>query len=721
MSSNRRPAVCDARWVGIMTIAFAAVSPLHAADPQDNPFIIKVKNKASLVHLGSLDSFDKTPSGIKAAKLIIECLEQKRLDAAREALKIYEEIVPKENFGGEYTTLQWVCEYLIASPDEQKTMLADRFVARFHQSLAEDNYLGLRNYLRMKYHLDDKKDEKKDDNKNSKPDEAANKRQRYFEDSVLFSNPRRERWEKSSKIVEAVKLKKGDVVADVGCGQGYFTFKFADIVGPTGKIYAIDTNEMHIDYQTKLIKDFGITNVDPLKPSVRGVGLPEGTKLDCAFMCSLYHILYCSWLEEERTAFLTSIKSSLKPDGRLIIVDNGLVDDRTLPYHGPYIAKELVVAQLEHSGFRLVETHQVIPQRYVLIFKLADKNERPREAPSTIPEGCIYVPTASSLVTGPGPKFTKGGRKAARDVYQALDKNDKDAARAALAQYKELLPKESVGNDYLALSWYCEYVIASPDERKKLLQDRWTALYFESLGGDDFSFLKKYVKNQYLLDKADKDIEDASGSYDPGKLNPTEVDELELRGWNEIVVFSHPLREKWENTSQMLGFLKIKPGDVVADVGSGPGYFTFKFSELVGKQGRALALDTGDEGLDKIRAAIKKYDLTNIEPRKSLPNNTQLAPASVDVVFLCSLFHAIYLTDLEFVQEEFILSIKRGLKKGGRLVIADNEVLKEGRPVYYGPRIDRQLIIEQLKRYGFRLVDSAQFIPQRYILVFQSD
>ncbi|MCX7825399.1 MAG: methyltransferase type 11, partial [Verrucomicrobiae bacterium] len=64
-------------------------------------------------------------------------------------------------------------------------------------------------------------------------------------------------------------------------------------------------------------------------------------------------------------------------------------------------------------------------------------------------------------------------------------------------------------------------------------------------------------------------------------------------------------------------------------------------------------------------------------------------------------------------------SLKRSLRPGARLVIADNAILDDAANPYYGPRIAPELIISQLKYYGFRLVDRAQFIPQRYILVFE--
>jgi SAM-dependent methyltransferase len=96
--------------------------------------------------------------------------------------------------------------------------------------------------------------------------------------------------------------------------------------------------------------------------------------VDVAFMCSLYHIIYIVYREGARENFLASIKSALKPDGRLVIVDNSVVESADRPYHGPYIAKELIVAQLKYYGFRLEDSFQPVNQRYVLTFRLQPQN-----------------------------------------------------------------------------------------------------------------------------------------------------------------------------------------------------------------------------------------------------------------------------------------------------------------------------------------------------------
>jgi predicted methyltransferase len=708
--------------MAFLGVALSLVLPVRGAD---NPSVppgahttgdcIKVTSKASLVHLGSLDSFDITTGGTTAAIQILECVEKGNLEGARGASAIYQRIIPNENFGGEYTALNWLCEYLVAPPREQKALLQDRYVASFYHVLADNNYDLLRTYLRRKYHIGQ--------GKTREDDEAAH-RFRFLEDFILFNNPRREQWEKSSRIIEAIGLKPGAVVADVGCGPGYYTFKFAEIVGGAGQVYAIDNNERHLRYLSGLTKEFGIRNVHVVKPLAGDVNLPGDVQLDHAFLCSMYHVLYAAASEGEREGFIASIRRRLKPGGTLVLVDNSLVEDQTLPYHGPHIAKELVINQLEHYGFTLVATHQFIPQRYMLIFKLSGEGAA-ATGRGTLCDGKDCIPLRSSLSLvhfdkgGTGPGFSLAGRKAARHFYLALDRGDKTEARTAAALFKELLPRERFGDEYSAFLWYCDYLLASPEQRKRLLSDRFDAEYFRFLGGESFTILKKYVYYKYYLDAADADVEKGPGA----NIRPKEPDitQDQMIDWGEFIAFNNPRRETWERTSELLKFLNLRPGTSVADVGCGPGYYTYKFSELVGNRGRVFAVDTNDEILNFVNSIASRHGLTNVTPIKSRLNDTQLPSDSVDMVFLCSLYHSVYITSMEYVKDQFIESIKRALKKGGRLVIADNDVLRDDQVPYYGPRIDRRLTIAQLKHYGFRLVDTAQFIPQRYVLVFQVD
>jgi hypothetical protein len=103
--------------------------------------------------------------------------------------------------------------------------------------------------------------------------------------------------------------------------------------------------------------------------------------VDTVFLCSLYHNIYAMSTAPERDSFVNAIKDALTDDGTLYLADNGLVSPGTLPYHGPYIAKELIIAQMLNYGFDLVHQYQHIPQRYLLVFKKRPEGTAPAPVP----------------------------------------------------------------------------------------------------------------------------------------------------------------------------------------------------------------------------------------------------------------------------------------------------------------------------------------------------
>jgi SAM-dependent methyltransferase len=319
----------------------------------------QITSKVSLVHLGSIDSFTITEQGTQAGRLLLTALQNKTLDDPMKAKVIYQRIIPIEHYGGEYTALEWFCDYLVSTDQQRQEMLADRYHRSFFEFFSANDYANLKEYLGRKYHLSKFSDA---DN------EAGRERIAFLEDFILFNNPRREEWEKTSKIIDCLKLGPGMTIADVGSGPGYYTFKFSEITGNSGKVYALDTVQAHLDYVKNVAKKFELNNIVVRKDRPDSTDLPANDS-DLVFMCSLYHIIYATATEEVKDRFIDSIKKALKPDGRFVVVDNAVVPAGKLPYHGPHIAKELIIGQLYYYGFDLVEQHQFIPQRYVLVFK----------------------------------------------------------------------------------------------------------------------------------------------------------------------------------------------------------------------------------------------------------------------------------------------------------------------------------------------------------------
>lgn len=680
---------------------------------KDGQRFIPIENQQSLVHLGSLDSFDITRGGVACAKLLLSYLERNNPKKLEKAIEIYEALIPYENFGGEYTSLEWLCRVLLAPEEARKEWLEVPLVNSFWHLWIDDDFDNLRTYLKYKYHIVEY-DQSKDNTE-------LKARMRFLEDFILFNNPDRERWENTRANMERFNLKEGMRVADVGCGPGYFTFKFADIVGPGGHVYATETNPRHLEFLRCYVAENQVQNVDIIESSFEGIGLDPEICVDMVYICSLYHNVYAAFTDPERDLFVGSIRQALRRGGKLIIVDNDLVSGKDLPYHGPYINKAMIVSQLWYYGFRLLDSYQFTPQRYVLIFEVCDLPAKtPEQDAGDDPTG-ILVRSAASLIRyriiGTSTSgYTKRGKIWGRLMYEGITEGDREKLVRAYEGFSELWPQERIGDDYTAFLWIIRYYLADSKEQQDMSADPLVADYLDFFGGNGWDRMKQYL--WYKFDLARPDDPDASNDtnyeYGGGEFPlPT------LNIWNEYFIFNNPSRDTWEHTWDMLRFCDIRPGQRVADIGCGPGFFTWQFSKAVGEEGQVYATEISKNSLKFLKDFIARHSIKNIRPIVAKMNDACLDEDSVDVIFMCSMYHAVYITDIEFVKDQFVASLHKALRRGGRLIIVDNSITEPGVPAYYGPGIEPMLIVAQLGHYGFRLVDRWAAIPQRFVLVFE--
>ena len=330
--------------------------------------ILDVTGQKSVVHIGSLDSYDITDRGIDAASYVYDFMGGGDKSLGEIAVKKYDELIPTENFGGEYSALQWLCEAKLADDAKRKEMLKDPLTRSFYHKMTDDSCRTLRYYLLHKYKLGNDSIRMLSDSILEMSGEVGRTHRSYLEDYILALNPKRPTWENTQKIIDNLGIRQGDKVADIGCGSGFFTYKFSQMVGHDGKVYALELKDEHIATLQAFLDAEHIQNVDTIKGHEDYIELPE--QVDKIFMCSLYHVMYGVVADNDRDAYLKSLTKWLKPGGELIIVDNGPVDDNTLPYHGPYISRELIEHQLAFYGFKLTDYVQIVPQRYMLKFKL---------------------------------------------------------------------------------------------------------------------------------------------------------------------------------------------------------------------------------------------------------------------------------------------------------------------------------------------------------------
>jgi predicted methyltransferase len=162
---------------------------------------------------------------------------------------------------------------------------------------------------------------------------------------------RREAWQKVDQIFAAMGVRSGATVADVGAGDGFFTSRLARAVGPDGRVFAVDVDEKALARLQKRLEDEGIRNVFVVKGTPTDPRLPERT-LDAALIVNAYHEM------REHQQMLSALRSALKPDGKLVIVepisDTRRSHSRADQTKAHEIAPEFVLSDARRAGFRIV-------------------------------------------------------------------------------------------------------------------------------------------------------------------------------------------------------------------------------------------------------------------------------------------------------------------------------------------------------------------------------
>jgi ubiquinone/menaquinone biosynthesis C-methylase UbiE len=166
--------------------------------------------------------------------------------------------------------------------------------------------------------------------------------------------------------------------------------------------------------------------------------------------------------------------------------------------------------------------------------------------------------------------------------------------------------------------------------------------------------------------------------------------------------------------------LALKPGQRVADIGCGFGYFTFRLAVRVGAEGKVYAVDIDPKAIEKVRERKERENLTQVEPILSESHDPNL-PNELNAVLIVDTYH-------EFREyEQMMQAVFRALKPGGRLVIIDGEA-PTGRPRTEYHRlhsIPPELIREEVARQGFVFKESrpgfydAEYGKKMYFLIFE--
>jgi ubiquinone/menaquinone biosynthesis C-methylase UbiE len=173
-----------------------------------------------------------------------------------------------------------------------------------------------------------------------------------------FDDPARDAWQMPDRVIAALELKPGQVVADVGAGTGYFTVRLARSPAAP-KVLAADIEESMLDYIRQRAQKEGLKNVIAVKASPERTNLPE--PVDVVLIVDTYHHI------ANRVAYFTALRSLLRPGGRLAIVDFKKDSPEGPPVQFRF-TPEQITAELTQAGFSLKAQHTFLPRQMYLIY-----------------------------------------------------------------------------------------------------------------------------------------------------------------------------------------------------------------------------------------------------------------------------------------------------------------------------------------------------------------
>jgi len=178
---------------------------------------------------------------------------------------------------------------------------------------------------------------------------------------AMLDDPARDAYQKPHEVLMSLGFKEGETIADIGAGSGYFAFRFAQHVGDSGRVYAVDISPDMILHMNQRIRDMKVKNMVTVLSAPDDPMLMDGS-IDRFFLCEVWHHI------QDKTKYLALMKKMLKPGGQVIMID---FQKKELPVGPPdemKIARDDVIKQMEAAGFQLHKENTFLPYHYFLIF-----------------------------------------------------------------------------------------------------------------------------------------------------------------------------------------------------------------------------------------------------------------------------------------------------------------------------------------------------------------
>jgi len=171
-------------------------------------------------------------------------------------------------------------------------------------------------------------------------------------------------------------------------------------------------------------------------------------------------------------------------------------------------------------------------------------------------------------------------------------------------------------------------------------------------------------------------------------------------------------RDEWQQPQKVIESLQIRPGQSIADLGAGGGYFTFRLAEATGPGGRVYAVDIDRDMTALIEKTAKERGVQNIETVLAQPNDPSLPEAGMDLLFTSNTYHHIQ------NRVQYFGALRKALRPGARVAIIDfdRRSWTSGLFKHYTPS---EFIKREMEQAGYRLVHEFDFLDRQSFLIFE--
>ncbi|MGA8727928.1 MAG: methyltransferase domain-containing protein [Terracidiphilus sp.] len=217
------------------------------------------------------------------------------------------------------------------------------------------------------------------------------------------------------------------------------------------------------------------------------------------------------------------------------------------------------------------------------------------------------------------------------------------------------------------------------------------------------------------LDSSQRPLYETRASHDPNGTGKFYMGReiAQVMGPGGIEWLDRREREEEEHPAQVLEALDLRPGEIVADLGAGSGYFTFRMAPKVGETGKVLAVEIQEAMLNTLRARASTLKAANVEVVQGTETDPHLPAAGVDLVLLVDVYH-----ELAY-PFEVMTRVREALKPGGRVVFVEYRKEDPAVPIKEVHKMSVKQLEKEMNAVGLVRVRTVETLPLQHIVFFE--